>query len=188
MKHFFLTKIGLIRFVLLLSPVVVLGWTSPLFASGVTVSGGFQMGGGAIQEQGPLVLSAEVKKRVVEDMAQLNQDFALILQALIIGDHPSLGRRADAIEQLTAHEDQNPEKRWWEDEGFPPEFIRLRRRLHRFAAQLTRAAQDRDLATEQFLFNRMLDTCVGCHQTYSNFRASAVNPAESGHLGLGPGR
>ncbi|MBF0448298.1 MAG: cytochrome c [Magnetococcales bacterium] len=187
MKRFFLGQIGLSRFNLFLF-LIVLSWTPPLTARGASVSAGFQMGGGKIDGQESLVLSAEVRKRVVEDMAQLNQAFGQILQALIIGDHHALENSADAIEKLTAHEDQNPDKGWWEDDGFPPEFIRLRRRLHRFAAQLTRAAQDQDLATEQFLFNRVLDTCLGCHQTYSTPRSSAVNRAEPEYSGTEPGR
>jgi hypothetical protein len=147
---------------------------SPVLAADLSFSGGFELGKGQTDK---LKLSPQSKEKIINEMTQTNQAFNKILGALIIGDHKEIKKNALIIQKLSLHQKSQVQEGVQVDlNQLPPGFVRLSRRLNRITGQLTHGAKNKNLTKEQFLINRMLDTCIRCHQEFSPNRFPGLDP------------
>jgi len=94
-----------------------------------------------------------------------------ILDALVMGDSPTVADRGRAIEaSFIMEQSMTAEDRQDLMAVLPAEFVDLDRRFHQTAADLAAASESDDLTGAHASFDKMIATCSTCHMKFATDR------------------
>ncbi len=137
-------------------------------------------------ESGPVAprLTPKLQKLFAEEMIAVQAASQQILAGLAAGDHASVAKHAQAIndsfildKKLTAQDRKDLEA------ALPPAFLELDGAFHQLAAKLAEAARHKDRELQTYYFGRMVESCQTCHSQYATDKFPAYGgKAPAAHM------
>ncbi|KAF0166226.1 MAG: hypothetical protein FD157_845 [Rhodocyclaceae bacterium] len=135
-----------------------------------------------LQPIGPK-LTPRLKQMLSEEMLSVKQAVKMILDGLIVGDHPLVATQAQQIHDsfilargLTEQDKKDLMK------AATPEFLKLDGEFHLTAKKLADSALRKDYELQRFYYSRLVDSCQNCHSQYATDKFPAFSGAQpEGH-------
>ncbi|MDX1444390.1 MAG: cytochrome c [Gammaproteobacteria bacterium] len=116
-------------------------------------------------------LPAETRQVLIEEMQAIAAAMGRIHTAMVTGDHAAVAKEAAEIKaSFVLKQKLTKEQRHQIHEMLPQAFIAMDRSFHELAGELARAAEQEDTSAERATFERMSETCQGCHATFASKR------------------
>ena len=121
-------------------------------------------------------LDPRIRNLLQEEMREIERAMHTILSAIVRGQHDIVQEKGKAIHDsfILAHSLSDTDRRTLRA-ALPDGFIELDQAFHGLAAELSESAAEQDSAAQLSLFQKMTDSCLGCHQTYTPDRFSRLN-------------
>ncbi len=155
------------------------------YAAAISIMAGITLDAGAAEDLQPIgpKLTPRLKQMLSEEMLSVKQSAKMILDGLIIGDHPLVATQAQQIHDsfilqrsLTEQDKKDLMK------AAPPEFLKLDGQFHQTALKLAEAARHKDYELQRFYYSRLVDSCQSCHSQFATDKFPAFSGAQpEGH-------
>jgi cytochrome c556 len=120
------------------------------------------------ESMGVKTLSSELRVLLSQEMVALEKAMKTILSSMIAGDYTSIEETAVKIknsfilkQKLTSTQKEELHTK------LPQSFIAQDKEFHNDAKMLQHVASNKNPELTSFYFNKMLNACVSCHQTFA---------------------
>lgn len=116
-------------------------------------------------------LSSQLRGLLSQEMVSLEKAMKEIFSSMIVGDYDTIEKIAVNIknsfilkQKLTSSQKEELHTK------LPQSFIKLDSSFHKDAQMLQHVSSIKNQELTSFYFNKMLNTCVSCHQTFAQER------------------
>lgn len=138
-----------------------------------------------MEPMGVQTLSSELRVVLSQEMIALEKAMKTILSSMIAGDYTTIEETAVKIknsfilkQKLTSTQKEELHTK------LPQSFIAQDSAFHNDAAMLEHVANIKNPELTQFYFNKMVNACVSCHQSFAQEKFplfKPLNPTQSVH-------
>lgn len=132
------------------------------------------------EPMGVATLSSEVRVVLSQEMISLEKAMKAILSSMIAGDYRTIEETAVKIKNsFILKQKLTPVQKEELHTKLPQSFIAQDSTFHNDAAMLEHVANIKNPELTQFYFNKMLNACVSCHQSFAQEKFPLLKPIEN---------
>lgn len=132
------------------------------------------------EPMGVSTLSSEVRVVLSQEMISLEKAMKAILSSMIAGDYTRIEETAVKIKNsFILKQKLTPVQKEELYTKLPQSFIAQDSAFHNDAAMLEHVANIKNPELTQFYFNKMLNACVSCHQSFAQEKFPLLKPIEN---------
>ena len=124
-------------------------------------------------------LSPETRSLLIEEMRALASAMGVIHQAIVTGNHETVGQEAQKImDSFVLAQSLTADQRHELHTRLPAPFVAADSAFHELAGRLSQAGGDHDPGLQRYWFEEMTRACQDCHATFAAERFPGLTAPE----------